>query len=376
MNERTEELLEIAGRLERFGLSSQESKTSVALDELYKIADQVGKAWSGSWLGYHALVYYENLNAPPAGAHFSQEWGLMERWPVNDTTGQWREYTADEVETAIWQMAGSPDLRHAQTFADDARRAFETEKTEVLSLLATVLTDIPNVFLSKIQSQVEKDEIPTKAEVILHWQPKGRIVSRDSLALSQGFRIAPPHLSVLAEIESLRQPSAACERLALSARKAVSHIRRTSAPTRNLQLAGTNVFIGHGRSLLWRELKDFIQDRLQLPWDEFNRIPVAGNANIARLSEMMSAAAIAFLIMTGEDEQADGKIHARMNVAHEAGLFQGRLGFTRAIILLEDGCEEFSNIHGLGQIRFPKDNIRAAFDEVRQILEREGLLTA
>jgi hypothetical protein len=31
----------------------------------------------------------------------------------------------------------------------------------------------------------------------------------------------------------------------------------------------------------------------------------------------------------------------------------GRLGFERAIILLEDGCQEFSNIHGLGQIRFP-----------------------
>jgi predicted nucleotide-binding protein len=40
-----------------------------------------------------------------------------------------------------------------------------------------------------------------------------------------------------------------------------------------------------------------------------------------------------------------------MNVVHEAGLFQGRLGFTRAIIMLEEGCEEFSNIEGLGQLR-------------------------
>jgi predicted nucleotide-binding protein len=43
-----------------------------------------------------------------------------------------------------------------------------------------------------------------------------------------------------------------------------------------------------------------------------------------------------------------------MNVVHEAGLFQGRLGFERAIILLEEGCKSFSNIEGLGQIRFPK----------------------
>ena len=57
-----------------------------------------------------------------------------------------------------------------------------------------------------------------------------------------------------------------------------------------------------------------------------------------------------------------------MNVVHEAGLFQGRLGFSRAIILLEESCEEFSNIHGLGQIRFPKGNIKAVFEDVRQLL--------
>ena len=78
--------------------------------------------------------------------------------------------------------------------------------------------------------------------------------------------------------------------------------------------------------------------------------------------------------MTAEDEQADGKIRARENVVHVVGLFQGRLGFTRAIVLLEEGCEEFSNIHGLGQIRFPKGNVSAKFEEIRAVLERENLI--
>ena len=134
--------------------------------------------------------------------------------------------------------------------------------------------------------------------------------------------------------------------------------------------------IGHGRSLLWRELKDFLEDRLNLPWDEFNRVPVAGVTNIERLSEMLEAAAIAFLVVTGQDELADGSLQARMNVVHEAGLFQGRLGFSKAIILLEEGCTEFSNIQGLGQIRFPKGNIKAAFEDVRAVLEREGVLAS
>ena len=137
---------------------------------------------------------------------------------------------------------------------------------------------------------------------------------------------------------------------------------------------GTKVFIGHGRSLVWRELKDFLEDRLGLSVGEFNRVPVAGIATSTRLSEMLDAAAFAFLVMMAEDEQTDGKMRARENVVHEVGLFQGRLGFTRAIVLLEEGCEEFSNIHGLGQIRFPKDNIGAIFENIRAVLEREGVI--
>ena len=137
---------------------------------------------------------------------------------------------------------------------------------------------------------------------------------------------------------------------------------------------GTKIFIGHGRSQDWRELKDFINERLNLPYDEFNRVSVAGTTNIARLTEMLDNACMAFLVMTAEDEQPDGTLRARENVVHEAGLFQGKLGFKKAIILLEDECEEFSNIHGLIQIRFPKGNIKGTFEGIREVLEREGIL--
>lgn len=194
-------------------------------------------------------------------------------------------------------------------------------------------------------------------------------------ALTQGLR-TPPHLDVLAEVESLRSPIEASRELERIAKSAAAHIERTERSRRRADRIGTNVFIGHGRSFLWKDLKDFIQDRLRLPWDEFNRVPVAGITNIARLSEMLDSAAIAFVVLTAEDEQADGQVHARMNVVHEAGLFQGRLGFTKAIVLLEAGCQEFSNIQGLGQIRFPTGNIAVVFEEIRRVLEREGVIPA
>jgi predicted nucleotide-binding protein len=139
---------------------------------------------------------------------------------------------------------------------------------------------------------------------------------------------------------------------------------------------GRRVFIGHGRSPVWRELKDFLNDRLSLPWDEFNRESAAGVATTERLTQMLDAASFAFLVMTAEDEHADSTLHARENVVHEVGLFQGKLGMRRAIVLLEQGCQVFSNIHGLTYISFPRGHIAACFEEIRRVLEREGAVAA
>jgi predicted nucleotide-binding protein len=134
------------------------------------------------------------------------------------------------------------------------------------------------------------------------------------------------------------------------------------------------IFIGHGKSEQWRILKDFLHERLSLKYEEFNRISAAGINTQERLSEMLDQCGFAFLVLAAEDLHGDGSLHARENVIHESGLFQGRLGWRKAIILLEEGCQEFSNIVGLGQIRFAKGNIQSCFEEIRRVLEREGLL--
>jgi hypothetical protein len=78
------------------------------------------------------------------------------------------------------------------------------------------------------------------------------------------------------------------------------HTSRVSSPgAPKLGLVGTNVFLGHGRSQLWREVEDFIEDRLHLPVDELDSSPVAGMTTTARLSELLDAT---FLIIPGEDD--------------------------------------------------------------------------
>lgn len=360
-----EELLSMAQVLD-----GPESKRP--LESLENSANEVGKAWGHSWFGYQSHIYYEGLNPPPAGAHFSSEWGLKAVYDMG-TRGDWGEFPQGAVEAEIRRRAGNPDLSRALSESNKIRTAFEQKRDDIVSILRTTIGKHDDQFLGKLLEEAENAKAFTESEFVAYLRPSGTLMSRDTLAITQGLW-TPPHISVLVEVMSIRAPKLACESLAKIARRAFSHIERAETSQAKAARVGTNVFIGHGRSKEWKDLKDFIQDRMRLPWDEFNRVPVAGIPNTVRLSTMLDAAEIAFLVLTAEDERADGSLQARMNVIHEAGLFQGRLGFTRAIVMLEEGCEEFSNIAGLGQVRFPKNDIKAAFHDVQLILEREGLI--
>ncbi|MCE9594595.1 MAG: nucleotide-binding protein [Planctomycetes bacterium] len=134
------------------------------------------------------------------------------------------------------------------------------------------------------------------------------------------------------------------------------------------------VFLGHGRDLAWLLVKDFVHERLGLAVDEFDREPVAGSTVAQRLETMLERCTLGVLVMTAEDEHSDGSWHARENVVHEIGLAQGRFGGERTIVLLEAGCETFSNLDGRLQLRFPRGSIGAVFEPLRRVFEREGLL--
>ncbi|HCO96244.1 MAG TPA: hypothetical protein DIU00_20275 [Phycisphaerales bacterium] len=347
---------------------------STELDKLLNTAKELGKSWSGSWLGYHSRIYYKDFKPVPPGACFSIEWGTKETFAVQGTVGEWREYEFDGVVDVIHEVAGNPDIKMYESSSQEAKECFEESKSQLLSILSTTLDERKiDKFLQDLFGTIKNQKVLSASDFVDAYAPSGKRMSRDMIAIQAGFK-TPPHISVIAKTNSLLHPFRSCEKLCKLTRRVGSHIENIDEKERKDKHIGKNVFIGHGRSKVWKDLKDFIQDRLHLPWDEFNRIPVAGVTNITRLAQLMDDAAIAFLIMTAEDEQADGEMQARMNVIHEVGLFQGRLGVEKAIVLLEDGCKEFSNISGLGQLRFPKENISAVFEEVRRVMEREGFI--
>ena len=368
------ELFKIANQLDKY-----DNYDSSKLDALEKAAKTIGKAWSGSSLGYHSRVYYADFHRPPPGATFNPEWGFtfQDRPGVGplgmDTRGDWREYDFDHVVQFIYRQAGNSSTDWWVADYQEAKETFEKAQQSVLSLVHANYTLENDKFLHGLVTNIESSKIALNSSSIEALMPQGQMVTRDPRALAEGHK-NPPHIEILVHAIAVKQSIQSCKDLKKQIVSLVDHIQNLEKSTVQENRIGNKIFIGHGRSLHWREFKDFISDRLGLHWDEFNRVPVAGIPNTIRLAQMLDEAGMAFLVMTAEDEDAEGKLHARENVIHEAGLFQGRLGFERAIILLEEGCQEFSNIEGLGQIRFPKEDISAVFEEVRQVLEREGII--
>lgn len=135
-----------------------------------------------------------------------------------------------------------------------------------------------------------------------------------------------------------------------------------------------NVFIGHGRSPLWARLQVFLENDLGLKTVTYESETRAGESIVPILEQILNEANFAVLILTAEDEIAGGAKRARQNVIHEAGLFQGRLGFNKAILLKQEGVEDFSNVAGLQHISFNGDRIEQTFWEVQRVLKKQRLI--
>lgn len=372
MTDPSEDLLSIAA--EAGALAERESELDQeALPALESAAAEVGRSWSKSSLGYQANVYYEGFQVPPPEHMFSREWGFLGMF--HGTVGDWKPHDSDEVVAYVETVAGNPDLAASRAVSNAARVPVRALIDRARSTAALVKPP-HDEYVKENLEELQRVSMPSVAKLgaSLMNIPSGTCAVRDMQAAEGGWQIAG-HQRVIAEVMHVRSPYKVAQSLADVCGRLGRHLEAvdSTAEAVMVQVEG-KVFIGHGgQSKEYLQLGAWLSDE-GLDWETFERTPTAGLSIKERLSQMLDSAQVAFLIMTAEDETAEGKVRARENVVHEVGLFQGRLGFTKAIVLLEAGCEEFSNISGLGQIRFPKGDIGAAFDDVRKLLQREGVL--
>jgi hypothetical protein len=279
----SDELFAIADQLEVLKNESDTLKVSNPLNKLQTSAEQVQKSWCGSWLGHHSRIYYKGLQIPPPGARFSQMDGMRDNY-FSDTIGDWCEYNFDRIKEEIYRIAGNPDLNYSKELSKKVIESIEDKRAEIISLLTTMQVNQNDSFVSDLRKKTENIRIFNQNDYINALRPS-RVMTRDYAALGQGVQV-PPHVEILVELLEIKGIFEDCKTLTSLARRAASHIARQERHVRRNQEIGTTIFIGHGRSPVWKDFKDFIQDRLRLPWDEFNRVPVAGITNCSALANV------------------------------------------------------------------------------------------
>lgn len=127
-----------------------------------------------------------------------------------------------------------------------------------------------------------------------------------------------------------------------------------------------SIFISHGHAdLLKYQLKDFICGILGKTVVILSEQPKKGMTVVELLETTSEKCNKAIVILTKDDEMADGRMRARQNVIHEIGFFQGRYGRKNVIMLLEEGVELFTNISGILYIQFNRDHFPEIYEQLR-----------
>ena len=115
-------------------------------------------------------------------------------------------------------------------------------------------------------------------------------------------------------------------------------VRSVDAARRAAGLPG-GVFVAHGRNPEWLAVKAFVERRFGVPVYSFESDAWGSRPVTEALSDYLQRCSFAICVLTAEDATDDGHRVARQNVIHEIGLFQGRCGFDRVLVLAEEGCE-------------------------------------
>jgi hypothetical protein len=220
-----EELSQLAGAAAQLRARIGEKALREPLEALRQSSANAARAWSGSNLGYHADVYYGDLEPKPPEVQFSAEWGLEERWPVHSPDRFWRIMDHEGVIDEIVARAGGHDPKAIDAAIAPIREAFAGLRENAISILSAVLSATPDSFLQTKLQEIKGLKAPDPSTIAREFLPDGQIFTRDTLALTQKLRVAP-HQSVLALPRSAAVTASAIDGLEKAARVSASHLQR------------------------------------------------------------------------------------------------------------------------------------------------------
>ncbi len=163
-----------------------------------KICEPMEKSWSGSWIGYHANLYFKDFQQPSTNEMFNIEWG-----GINGYDPGWQSRSLDEIWGYIQEKSlikfdiddANDKVNELQETADNLKTLLELNSRD--EALTQKIKDINTDFTMQ-------DYIKARSPA--------NIVSRDSEAVYQGMKL-PPHIQCQSFAYTIRQNIVAAEKL-------------------------------------------------------------------------------------------------------------------------------------------------------------------
>lgn len=226
--------------------------------------------WSGSPNVHHRTMLTGNLmgeDVPmrgqvvfPRGYQAIVGGNKMVIYPESDEAKafhRWATYTFDGIAKALRSRATNPGLDEIRDVARKVAPRIEHAREELISVLTSLKETTGDSYILRLLEKANETERRSGQDFINVMTPRHGMTSDPS---AMNGPAVPPHVSVQAEVMEIHLTGGFAKDLGAIAQQAAMHLG-LKLKTRRSVHGGTKVFIGHGRSAAWRDLKDCGQCR-------------------------------------------------------------------------------------------------------------------
>ena len=343
----------------RRGAAAIADSVRAILEKLEGQVERIERAWSKSWIGYQAELYFGDFQPAP---RYDIDWG--------GTPEGWARYDSEAVRHEIEQQAGV----ELSELVDLTRQYHEliNETRRDIDVALAPAEDMPDLSddCERLKQVVERDWPPMANAILNSWTPR-QAGTRDQTAVFQGLTI-PPHKRVAARLAESRGVLSAGEEMLADldriARRLGARVtaKRGSTPVSDasegrVQPIGNEVFIVHGRDTETKLTVARFIDQLGLESVILHEQPNEGMTLVEKLIATGSRALFAVVVLSPDDvggladEKPVLKARARQNVIFEMGYFIGLLGRANVCAVVTAGLEKPSDIDGVVYVSMSGD---------------------
>lgn len=136
----------------------------------------------------------------------------------------------------------------------------------------------------------------------------------------------------------------------------------------------SGVFLAHGPDPQWQTVRQFLEQDCSLSVHTVDSTPIDDDW-VESVTACMHLCGFGVCVLTPDDLTVSGLGRAAQGVINLVGILQGSCGFRRVALLVEEGCEIFSNMHGVVELRFRHGHVESTLWQLDRMLRREGVLS-